>query len=294
VVVTDAKEYDLPTGSGRIRVREVGDGPPLVVLHGGPGLDHRYLVPDLDALAASFRVVYYAQRGRGASHSGEGPEEVSIASDVADLDQLRRHLGESRVALLGHSWGGLVATEYALAHPQRVSRLVLLSPSPVSHAGHVAQVSEWTARRTPEQAAELERISADPAYQAGDIAADAAYALTHFASTVVDPAHLETLVGKLRLSYTPATIVAVRAISRRLLAETLLREDYDLLPRLRELPVPTMVITGDDEFAPMSVMRGLAEAIPGARLEVLAGAGHFPYLERPDDCWRLVSEFAAP
>src|SRR5690606_26507556 len=116
-----AEETYLPVGSSRLFVRQVGEGPPLVVLHGGPSLDHQYLVPELDALADSFRVVYYAQRGRGASYTGEDPADVDLASELNDLDLVRHHLGTKQLTLLGHSWGGLLAMEYALSRPERVS-----------------------------------------------------------------------------------------------------------------------------------------------------------------------------
>src|SRR6476659_8292938 len=122
----------VPVGESRLFVRDLGSGHPVIVLHGGPDFDHSYLVPELDGLADQYRLVFYDQRGRGRSWSGEGPESVTIDSEVEDLDRVRAWTGSATVALLGHSWGGLVAMEYAIRHPDRVSHLILMNTAPAS------------------------------------------------------------------------------------------------------------------------------------------------------------------
>ncbi len=119
-----AREQYVGAGLARLYVRDVGDGVPIVVVHGGPDFDHEYLLPDMDRLAESFHLVYYDQRGRGRSFAGHGPDDVSLTTEIEDLDRIRDHFGFDRVAVLGHSWGGLLASEYAVArsclasHPQ--------------------------------------------------------------------------------------------------------------------------------------------------------------------------------
>ena len=103
--------------------REVGEGPPIVVVHGGPDFDHCYFLPELDRLADSFRLVYYDQRGRGRSADGVRAEDVTLGSEIDDLDRVRSHFGLESIAVLGHSWGGVLAMEYAVRHPERVSQL---------------------------------------------------------------------------------------------------------------------------------------------------------------------------
>src|SRR5205823_4148655 len=85
---TSAREQFVGSGSARLYVRDIGAGPPVVVVHGGPDFDHEYLLPDMDRLADSFRLVYYDQRGRGRSYSGQTPAEISVASEVEDLDRV--------------------------------------------------------------------------------------------------------------------------------------------------------------------------------------------------------------
>jgi len=269
-------------GSSRLYVRELGRGRSIVVVHGGPDFDHEYLLPDLDRLAARFHLVYYDQRGRGRSFSGDHPGRVTIASETEDLDRVRDWTTHATVAVLGHSWGALLALEYAIRHPDRVSHLILLNPAPVSHQDVLTFRRSLAAGRTPQQTARMDALRADPGYMAGDIAADAEYHRIHFSTAVRAPAHLDQVIHRLRLGFTPEGLVAARRIEADLYEETWSREGYDLLPELRTLRVPTLVIHGDRDFIPVEVPRRIAGAIPGPRLLDLPNCGHFAYLEQPE------------
>lgn len=92
------------TERAQLYYRTVGEGWPIIVLHGGPDFDHHYLLPEMDRLGDSFRLIYYDQRGRGRSTGALETDEVSIASEVEDLESVRRHFGLGSAAVLGHSW----------------------------------------------------------------------------------------------------------------------------------------------------------------------------------------------
>lgn len=113
------------------------------MLHGGPDFDHGYLLPDLDRLADSFRLIYYDQRGRGRSADQVLPEEVTMASEMDDLDMVRQHFDLASPALLGHSWGAVLALEYALRHPERVSHMILMNPAPASTSDLAMFRTHW-------------------------------------------------------------------------------------------------------------------------------------------------------
>jgi len=130
-----ASEGTIPVENSGLYYREKGEGQPVIVLHGEPSFDHNYLLPDMDRLTTypSLRFIYYDQRGRGRSASNVEPERVSMESEVQDLESLRKYFRLDLIALLGHSWGGLLAMEYAIRFPDRVSHLVLLNTAPASH-----------------------------------------------------------------------------------------------------------------------------------------------------------------
>src|SRR6266567_5274563 len=97
------REIRIAVGTASIYSREIGQGQPIIVLHGGPDFDHGYLLPDLDRLADAFRLIYYDQRGRGRSADRVLPEEVTLTSEVDDIDKVRQHFHMESAALLGHS-----------------------------------------------------------------------------------------------------------------------------------------------------------------------------------------------
>ena len=278
-------------GPARLYVREVGSGRPLVVVHGGPDFNHRYLLPELDRLAECCRVVYYDQRGRGRSFAVGAAIEVTMQSEVDDLDGVRRRLGLDTVALLGHSWGALVAMEYALAFPEEVSHLIVMNPAPASPDDAAILRECLRAARSAEQSVMISALVSDPGFQAGDIEADAAYYRIHFAAAFQRSGLLEVLVARLRRDFTADGVVAARTIEQRLYEQTWDCDDYDLLTRLQRVRVPTLVIHGDADLIPVEVARHIAEAIPGARLEVLDDCGHFAYLDQPERTEDAITGF---
>jgi proline iminopeptidase len=285
----DVHEGYVPVPAGPLFVRQVGQGPPIVVLHGGPDFDHTYLLPDLDRLADGYRLVYYDQRGRGRSPGQV--ESVSLASELADLDALRAHLGLEQIALLGHSWGGLLAAAYALRCPERVSRLILLNTAPLSHLGIVRVREEIDHRTAPLE--RLHALRASPLYAAGDPATVAAFYRLRFSTTIKRPADLD----KLDLGYSRCTsqdILRAWAIEARLYQETYLREDFDLLPQLRRLKLPSLVLHGDHDFIPLPIAREIADAIPNSCLVVVSDCGHFSYFEQPGAVRRAIDALFAP
>ena len=114
----------MPIRGASLFVEVVGHGPPLVLMHGGPGLDHVSLTP-FRGLADRHTVVFYDHRCNGRS-TGAPVTSMTLDNLTADADALREELGFERWAVLGHSFGGHVALEYALRYPERVSRLILL------------------------------------------------------------------------------------------------------------------------------------------------------------------------
>jgi proline iminopeptidase len=286
-VTRPVREGLVPIHGASLFCRVVGSGPPIVILHGGPDFDHTYLLPHLDVLAGSFRLIYYDQRGRGRS-SGEA-EEITIESEAADLDGVREHHRLPSMALLGHSFGALLAMEYALRHPDRVSHLILMNPAPASStdAAHMRQ------QRHHDWPADMERmksIAATPAFRSGDLETEATYYRTHYGRTV-PAAELDPLLRRMRAHFTPASVLEARKIEDRLMLETWETGDYDLIPALQRLRVPGLVLHGSADFVPLSCAARIADAIPASQLVVVESTGHFSYLERPAEIARRIEAF---
>lgn len=281
----------LSAGGARLYYRDIGEGQPIIVLHGGPDFDHNYLVPEMDRLAESFRLLYYDQRGRGKSAEGVRVEDVSIISEMDDLGALQADFGVEPAAILGHSFGGLLAVEYATRHPERVSHLILMNTAPLSHREMLLFREHLRNLRSVDDIETMERLSASAAFERGSLDAEAEYYRIHFNVAVPNPGHVEEIVGRLRSNFTEETVRLARAIEERLYDETWNHVEYDLLPLLGQLDIPALVIHGDRDFVPVEVAARIAEAIPGAVLLVLPYCGHFAYLEYPDRVHEDIADF---
>ena len=284
------REFTVPVRDAELYVREIGQGTPVIVLHGGPDFDHTYLLPELDVLSDRCRLIYYDQRGRGRSAPETRPADVSIASEVRDLDDLRRYLRLDTVALLGHSWGGLLALEYLTRHPQHVSHLILLNSAPAAR-DDLLLFRESRRVRTPADVDELAARAATDPYRRGDPDAVADYYRVHYRATVRQPEVLQRLIAALRSGFTAETILRGRAIEAKLVDETWGTPEYNVLSRLRPFPPSTLVIHGEQDFVPVECARHIADGIPGSRLVILAGVGHFSYLEAPGQVRACIAEF---
>ena len=285
----------LAVDSTALYLREVGSGPPIIVLHGGPDFDHSYLLPDLDRLADGYHLIYYDQRGRGRSATGVRPEDVSFASDVDDVLRVVDHLGAGPVSLLGHSWGALLALAAAMHAPARVARLILLDPAPASALDLTVSRTSYLAS-LGSAAEEQQAIIASAAYQGGDPAATLARYRIHFQHASPAAAAVDRVLASLEQAFErqgPDGIRLAQAIEARLLAETWDDDRFDLIERARGLHVPTSIIMGAQDLIPIEVGRRLADAIPEARLVLLESCGHFSYLERPDEVRRAIDELFA-
>jgi proline iminopeptidase len=286
------REGYAPVANGELYYRVVGRGRPVIVIHGGPDFDHSYLLPDMDRLSDSYRLIYYDQMGRGKSVGRIVPDGVSIETEVEDLEDLRKYFQLDKVAILGHSWGGHLAMEYALRYAENVSHLILMNSSVASHEDYLLLQEESRRRKAPYEEA-LKLLVSSVEFREGDPDAVAAYYKIHFCTTINKQEQLERLVEGLRLSFTRENVLRGREIEDRLIEETSLSEEFDLFPMLRRLKVPTLVMHGDYDFIPVVCAEHIAEAIPGARFVVLKNCGHFAYVESPNEVRGEIARFFA-
>jgi proline iminopeptidase len=289
----DSSELHIPVGKASLHVRTIGRGRPVIVLHGGPDFDYGYLLPELDRFKDAFRLIYYDQRGRGRSADRVSPKDVTLTSDLNDIDRVRQHFRLDSPVLLGHSWGAVLAMEYALRHPTRVSHLILMNPAPAS-ASDVAVLRKAYLAKLGADMDRQRAIVAGAAYQAGEPEAVAERYRIHFKWALTRPEDYEKLMARMKAGFIrqgKEGIVKARAIEDRLMRDTWEVPAYDLLPKLRGVRIPTLVITGDQDFIPVDIAEHIARSIPNATLVTIRGCGHFTYLECADEVRSAVDDF---
>jgi proline iminopeptidase len=261
-------------------VREVGTGRPVVVLHGGPGAAHDYLYPAFSSLADEFRLLFYDQRGGGRSAVAR-PSRIGWRDHLADLEALRRYWKLGRLALIGYSWGGLLALLYAGEHPGRVGAMALVAPAPGWGEYHREFKDEF-ARRSRLEA--VQRLRAE---------------LETSGLAESDPQAYQRRRFDLSLAgyyYQPAAVRDAPAFTVQLQAQqatwsSLRGHGAELRRRLSGLIVPTIILHGRHDPIPLRWAEELAEVMPRARLIVLERSGHLPHLEEADRTLGEVRRF---
>jgi proline iminopeptidase len=244
---------------------EVGEGLPCLVMHGGLGGDHSSLHPWLDPLGDVMRLVYYDHRGNGRSGRPRS-ESITFEQLCADADALREHLGFEEIAVLGYSFGGFVALEYALRYPERISHLILLDTAPTFD---YEEEIEANARRKGATQEQLEALDAS-AEDEGE-----SWRLWK----VIEPLYFCTFDADLAERVMGKTVISVEAAD----AGDAIIEGWDLTPRLGEVSAPTLIVVGKDDFVcPPSQAKIMHEGIPNSELAVFENSGHFTHVEEPE------------
>jgi proline iminopeptidase len=257
--------------------RRIGSGPPTVILHGGPGAHHDYLLPGFDAVARGRELIYYDQRGGGRSQvSRETP--VGWQEHVADLEELRQAWGLEQLTLAGYSWGGLLALLYATKHPERVGRLALVSPAPPWRAARLEFERRFGARNL---APELQRQRAELRESGLRERDPAGYAQRLFALSVAAYFHNPDRAREL----TP-----FRVTGRTQQEVWASLGDYDLRPELRRLAVSSIVLHGESDPIPIETAREVAGLLR-ADFHALPNCGHVPYVEALGEFVRALDDF---
>ena len=256
--------------------------PRLLVLHGGPGASHDYLLPQMLRLAEERELVFYDQRGGGRSKS-EGREPIGWRTQVEDLALVVRELALEPLTLVGYSWGGLLAILYALEASRdgslpRPRRLVLIDPAPVTRELRERFERDFAARQSgPAVAALREELAASGLRERDpDAHRQRSFELS-VAGYFADPRRARDL-----------TPFRVTGRVQQSIWESL--GDFDLRADLARLSVPALVVHGRQDPIPLASSQAVADAL-GARLVVLEDTGHVPYVERPDELFDAITSF---
>jgi len=266
-------------------MQEPGASPvPLVVVHGGPGLDHSYLIPGLDVLAPISRLVFYDQRGVGRSESVRTPETISLDAYLEDIGALSSSLGLERVDLLAHSFGGLLAMLYAARYPERVRSLILVAPVEPGSRYRAEGNARAQVRRTAADQAAIDSIVASAGFEAREPDTMNRLFWTTFAATFGD----RNLASRLVVDLDPQTARYGTEVAGLLMGSWAGTDFWDEVATIR---AATLIVTGTEDPTPPVVAQELTRAIAGARLVALPGVGHFPFLESPGAFSDAVAQF---
>jgi proline iminopeptidase len=245
------------------------DRPVLFLLHGGPGGDHVGFKTQLGALRDVAQLVFIDHRGSGRSAMGD-PASHTLDNNIDDVDALRRHLGLERIAVLGGSYGGMVAQGYALRYPERVSNLILTVTAPSYRFLDDARqiVAE---RGTPEQQRVCQWLW-EGTFQSLDQLYEYYLAMGPWYSVKFDRAKFEANWKQSRRNFEQTN-----------LGFTTFLKTFDYTDQLASIRCPTLVVAGaHDWICPPNHSRVIADRIPRAHLKVFANSSHSVAADEPE------------
>ena len=286
--------YIVTPDKVRIFYKIVGTGSEtLVMVHGGPGNSLESIRADLEPLAKGRRVIYFDQRGQGRSQLIKDGKKLGYENHVADLEALRRHFKLERMTLLGNSWGGLLASLYAVAHPDRIERMVLHDAAPPTKELEVEMAAELSRRLAtlykPEQVERIRLISLpetwlkseDPVALCREFYPLVLAAYTY--SRTFDIGFKGDLCAGSKESVRQQR--TVNAHAWRSLG------NFDLRPKLGAVTAPVLVIHGVADVIPLRAQESWAAGYPNGRLLLIEKAGHLPQTEAPEEFFPAVESF---
>ncbi|WP_433018725.1 alpha/beta fold hydrolase [Kribbella sp. CA-294648] len=253
--------------------------PPVVLLHGGPGL-WDYLEP-VAAMLDDLTVVHrFDQRGCGGSNPSE---EQTMRRLQDDIDELRQHWGHQQIVVLGHSFGARLALTYAAAYPQHVVKVGHFSGVGLGD-WRTPYYEERNRRLTPEQ---LERLTALQASRSPE--EETEFRVLSWVTDHADREHAWQWASEDAAVPHPINFAANRALATEINAWS----DDELIALVAGLPMPVWLVHGTGDPRPASAVQALARHIPHHEVRLIEGAGHSPWRERPDAFRQVLQEFLA-
>ncbi len=256
-----------------IYYESVGKGPAILMMHGGLGLSHDYLRPYFDVLADSHTIIYYDHFGNGRSARPDDYAEMTFDRLVSDGAELMSHLGHETFTLVGHSYGGFIAQEFAAQHPQRLDGLVLIDTVPAF---------DYTPSVTgpDEQMAAFGKLFSQP------MADDADWQSTW---GEVVKLYFKDYPAETGADLDARTVYEHRAWN----AAGALLGSFNTLEKLPEVAVPTLAMAGrfDGITPPEPGVERISQLMPQATVVIFENSGHYPFIEEQDAFFASLSEW---
>ena len=261
-----------------------GKGEPLLVVHGGPGFSHTYFMPHLKSLSKWFTLILYDQRGAGRSSLAHS-DSMSLKFFVDDIEGIRKSLGIEKILLLGHSWGAIPVTKYALDYPDRVKGIIFSSPNALSkefdNMTREAQFLKATSRDSTNRSI----IIGSPDYKAGKADAYRRLMLLSFQHSFADESNLVKLNLVLRPDYLTASQKLFAGLGKDLAS-------YNYYGSVQRFRFPVLIQHGREDILPLQASEKLLESIPNSRLTIYRNSGHFIFIEEPKKFTQEVISFS--
>jgi proline iminopeptidase len=282
-----------------IYYKSFGSGPPLLILHGGPGASHDYFLPHLVPLARRNRLVFIDERGGGKSPKLENPAEYTVENMVEDAEAVRKALRLGKINLLGHSFGGVLAQAYAFKYQKNLSHLVLCSTfHSTKRFNEVFKAMK--AKMAPDLRERIDKLEASGLYGHGKDYEKNRYPAEYMVAAWGEGYFPYLYQNRPDPNFDPSNAFSVAwDVYREMWGShgefvvdgNLTSVEY--ADRLPSIKVPTLITVGDHDQSDPAVSREMHALIPGSKLVVLPKSGHQTFEDQPRLFIEAVQNFLA-
>jgi proline iminopeptidase len=279
-----SKEGFIQVNGVELYYKDMGAGQPIVVVHGGPGLDARYLHPSLDPLSKKYRLISYDQRGAGRSKGTLDTLMLTADQYVEDIEGLRQSLGLKKIHLMGHSFGGLLALMYASKYPEHVKSLILIGSGA---KGDTSSTASKQGKTVEERTTQADKDTVAKMITVG-------YFNTFEGRSKLFPILWKPYVyDKEKISLISTSINDSFSFVNKYVGGSFKNSSLweNLDKKLALLHIPTLIIHGDFDPVPLSAAETNHQILKGSRLVIFQNCGHFPFIEQQEMFIKAVDGF---
>lgn len=269
----------------KLFVKTIGKGEVVIVVHGGPGLSHDYFLPQLQPLAKRCQLFFYDQRASGRS-SIPSSDSLSLQFFIQDIESIRRSVAAEKVTIIAHSWGALLAVNYAHQFKHRMKHLVLVNPVPLSKEYDQEMQLNQRAKFTPSDSTDRSIILGSPAFKAGKGSAIRNLLLFSFRHSFYEPRNLAKLNLEVQDNYRVASQSLYRGLGSDLVA-------YNFYDMLKGFEFPVLMIHGSTDSVPLSALTRMHDLAPQSTLLIYHKSGHFAFIDQQKKFLADVRDFIA-
>ncbi|MBK7444213.1 MAG: alpha/beta hydrolase [Chitinophagales bacterium] len=266
----------------QLYIKIIGEGDPILIVHGGPGLNHEYFLPHLLPLAKNHKLIFYDQRSSGKSQLSVRAN-MNFNTFAADIEAIRVLFNIEKLDIICHSWGALPVTTYLQQYPDHVRSIVYANPTPLNNelAGESTIIVQN--KISPADSAKRADLMLSEGFKKGDMAVINQLMMLSFKQLFCDTNKLALLDPKLPNDYLVASLSLYGFAADM--------KKYDLYAQIKDNPTPVLIIRGVCDISPETADNRLKQCFTNAQLFVFEHSGHFSFIEENKLFVKRVNKF---
>lgn len=267
----------------KLYYKTIGEGEPILIVHGGPGLEHSYFLPHFNELAKEHKLIFFDLRGHGKSDANLDSAHIQLSYFVDDIEEMRKAFGIEKLVLLGHSFGGLLAENYAAKYPEHLKALILVSPA-AHDSKYTIDASKIIKERTSQlDLIDRETVMSSPEFKKADSKAYEKLFRINFRTGFYN----KSLIDSLRLSF-PIDYMERNRLLRKMYPENWF---YSPGSKFVNILCPVLIVYGEFDAMPKACYNDLHGRLLKSTLVTLPNSGHFPFIESKEKFFAETEKF---